>query len=114
MKVLRVLKPVFKPAKPWPNLSVPSGAVVALQSGQVCSLSGAAGWQLCVEAGSLWVTEAGDLADHCLTSAAPYVIRGRGMVVIECLGSGVARFRVRPGVTTLPRPSRIIPIASCP
>lgn len=79
-----------------PQLTVPSGAVVALQSGQICTLRAAAGWRLRVESGSLWVTEAGDQVDHYVTDANLYVICKRGLVVIECLGSATARFRVEP------------------
>ena len=100
LNVLRLFQRGVRRAPARPELIVPSGAVVALQSGQVCTLRAAAGWRLRVESGSLWVTEATDQADHYLTDAGPdaepYVIRKRGLVVIECLGSATARFRVEP------------------
>ncbi len=87
-----------------PRLTVPNGAVVELQSGQICTLRAVAGWRLRVESGSLWVTQADDQVDHYLTDTAPLVLCKRGLVVIECLGSSTARFRVEPEMAPDPVP----------
>ena len=104
--MLRLFQRIKQRTPARPTLTVPSGAVVALQSGQACSLHAAAGWRLRIESGSLWVTEAGDQVDHYLTDADLYVIRKQGLVVIESLGSATVRFRMEPDVAPAIKPVR--------
>lgn len=95
-----------------PNLTVRDRTALALQPGQVCMLRGVAGWRVQVGAGCLWVTESGDPADHCLTRGQHHMVRGRGLVVIEGLGSVATRLELLPA--RAPRGVRLLPMVTAP
>ena len=63
---------------------------IALAPGDVLSRAGAAGVLLRVQAGRVWLTEAGDAEDHFLDAGDCHRVRGTGQVVAEALGPEVA------------------------
>jgi len=58
---------------------------VALESGQVLSLDDARGLRIRAKAGTLWVTEEGNLDDHVVDTGDSLVIAHDGRTVIQAM-----------------------------
>lgn len=58
---------------------------VALETGQVLSLDDARGMRIRAKAGTVWVTEEGDLDDHIVDAGEARVIAHDGRTVVQAL-----------------------------
>lgn len=56
----------------------------SLVPGRLISLRGAQACCVRVESGRLWLTEAGDEDDHFLAAGDTHMLKGRGLVVLQC------------------------------
>ena len=59
---------------------------VALEAGQVLSLDDARGMRIRAKAGTVWVTEEGDLDDHIVGPGGSLVIAHDGRTVVQAMG----------------------------
>jgi Protein of unknown function (DUF2917) len=74
--------PATRAAAPLQHL--PPGAALTLQ--------GQPGRRVQVQRGRLWITEPGDEHDHFIDAGGSHTMTTRGTVVIECVGTGPARW----------------------
>ena len=70
---------------------------IGLPPGAAIGLRGAPGMTIELAAGRVWLTQAGDPADHFLHAGDSHLLRAAGLVVIECDGRIAALLRVFEG-----------------
>lgn len=55
-------------------------------------LMSARGVRICCTAGRVWLTVDGEAGDILLTAGGSHLVRGRGLALLEAIGSGRVRF----------------------
>jgi hypothetical protein len=69
---------------------------IALRAQGLASLRAPAGTVICVEEGSVWLTQCDDLHDHVLRAGHRFVLNGRGLTAVQAFEPAVVRLQARP------------------